>query len=176
MPQPPARATRRSSSCDNALIGLIDGGVDVLHRAFQDDVGRSRILAIWDQRGTAGPAPSAVDPAHFPLLDYGTVYLTADIARFVQGAPPPVALRDPGAHGTHVASIAAGRAVNVAGGGPSEGMAPDARLVVVIPNMRTNPGEPPSIGYSASHVDALTFLRRVRTVALPFSPRHCRWR
>src|SRR6266436_8758409 len=60
---------------------------------------------------------------------------------------------EPG-HGAHVASIAAGRQVGAFAGGA----APDAKLMVVIPNMVTSPGRPPSVGYSNSHIDAIVFL------------------
>ena len=71
----------------------------------------------------------------------------------------PSTLRDPGpnggaGHGTHVSSIAAGRKVGQFKGG----IAPDAKLLVVIPNMVTSHADPPSLGYSNSHVDALSFL------------------
>lgn len=151
---------------DAALIGIIDTGIDVLHEAFLDGNGVSRILGIWDQCNNSGPSPHAVDSASFSH-DYGTLYVAGDIAGFL-GNPhtTPGSLRDPSAHGTHVASIAAGRAV-----GPSlaDGMAPDARLVVVIPNSRTAPGDPPSLGYSVTHVDALYFLKSVATGNNPVS-------
>src|SRR5262249_48083039 len=90
--------------------------------------------------------------------NYGTLYTPADIQSFISGAgQTPPALRDPKQHGTHVASIAAGRATGLL----ANGMAPRARLVVVIPNMTTRPGSPPSIGYSLSHIDALFFLKLV---------------
>lgn len=143
---------------DAALIGIIDTGIDVLHEAFLDDNGVSRILGVWDQRDNSGPSPHAVDPASFSQ-DYGTLYVAGDIAGFL-GSPhtTPGSLRDPSAHGTHVASIAAGRAV---GPNLADGMAPDACLLVVIPNSRTAPGDPPSLGYSVTHVDALYFLKSV---------------
>ena len=75
----------------------------------------------------------------------------------LSGSGPTVLglFRDPGAHGTHVASIAAGSGV----GQLSEGMAPEARIIVVSPHMKTSPNDPPSLGYSNAHVDALHFLK-----------------
>lgn len=141
---------------DAALIGIIDTGVDVLHEAFLAANGVSRIVAIWDQRATAGPTPADVDPVF--KQSTGRLYTAADIASFVGGATtPPSSLRDPEEHGTHVAGIAAGRAV----GALPDGMAPEARLVVVIPNLVPIQGAPQSVGYSSSHIEALDFLHHV---------------
>tara|TARA_R110002110_G_scaffold260260_1_gene475885 strand:- start:67496 stop:69490 length:1995 start_codon:yes stop_codon:yes gene_type:complete len=145
---------------DSALVGIIDTGIDVLHRAFLNADSTTRIVAIWDQSNSQGPSPKALAPGHF-TQDYGTVYTQADIDAMLAdyaaaGTQPASALRDPRGHGTHVASIAAGRAV----GAMSNGMAPDALIAGVIPNMRrTEPGSPTSLGYSLSHVDALVFLK-----------------
>ncbi len=139
---------------DSAIVGVIDTGIDVRHEAFRDAAGKTRILAVWNQRDNTGPSPKAVDAAAF-TQDYGTLYLQADIDQFIGGNPTPGALRDPQLHGTHVASIAAGRAV----GTLASGMAPEAKIIVVMPNMKTSPGNPPSLGYSNSHVDALHFLK-----------------
>ncbi|MCH9809528.1 MAG: S8 family serine peptidase [Alphaproteobacteria bacterium] len=146
---------------DRALIGLIDSGIDILHEAFRDADGNSRILAVWDQLDNSTEhTPNKVDPLHFPQ-DYGRLYMAADLAEF-KTEDATATLRDQrpivGGHGTHVAGIAAGRATT---GGPSSGVAPEARLVVVIPNMRTNPEDPPSLGYSKTHADGIDFLRRV---------------
>src|SRR5262249_32598979 len=90
--------------------------------------------------------------------DYGTVRMAAAIQSYVAaGAVPPRLGRDPWLHGTHVASIAAGRKV----GAFSGGVAPEARLVVVIPKLKAGPGDPVSIGYSHSHVDALAYIKEV---------------
>jgi len=139
---------------DAALVGLIDTGVDVLHEAFRDDAGNTRILWIWDQRASAGTAPKGVDPAAF-TQSYGTLYGQPEIAGMIRQGSAPAALRDPGLHGTHVASIAAGRAVGSFAGG----LAPAAGLIVVIPAMAIAPGDPQSLGYSTSHVDALAFIQ-----------------
>lgn len=142
---------------DAALVGLIDTGIDVLHEAFRDSQGKTRIIAVWNQKDNAGPSPHTVDAAHFGQSN-GTLYLASDIQAFIDGTKPtPSALRDPELHGTHVASIAAGRSV----GALASGMAPEARIVVVIPKMRTAQGDPSSIGYSASHFEALAFLKCV---------------
>jgi hypothetical protein len=36
-------------SGDQALIAIIDEGIDVFHNAFLDESGNTRIIAIWDQ-------------------------------------------------------------------------------------------------------------------------------
>jgi endonuclease G len=144
---------------DAALVGIIDTGVDILHEAFRDGQGGSRILALWDQRDPTGPSPHDVDPGFSQR--YGTLHLPAEInaaiaAYEATGAQPALRLRDPAAHGTHVAGIAAGRAC----GTLPDGMAPEAGLMVVVPNMKIAGDNPQSLGYSVSHVDALAFLKR----------------
>ena len=139
---------------DRALVAIIDDGIDVLHGAFLDDAGNSRIVGIWDQ-GTNGKPPEG--------FDFGTYYSSEDVAGFVaQRSNPepavPSALRNPAGHGTHVASIAAGRSVGTFAGG----VAPDARILVVI----SGGGE--TIGYSDTHVAALTFIdQTARRLGLP---------
>ncbi len=139
---------------DSAIVGIIDSGVDVLHEAFLDEAGKTRILCVWDQGSRSGNAPSSVDAAAFSQ-SHGTLYVQSEIQDMIDHGNAPAALRDPALHGTHVASIAAGRPVGAFAGG----IAPRAKLIVVIPNMTTAPGDPPSLGYSNSHVDALSFIQ-----------------
>jgi endonuclease G len=151
---------------DAALVGIIDTGVDILHEAFRDGAGGTRILALWDQRDPTGPSPHAVDPAFSQR--YGTLHLPDGIdaaisAYAATGVQPAMQLRDPAAHGTHVAGIAAGRAC----GTLPDGMAPEAGLIVVVPNMSIAGDNPQSLGYSVSHVDALAFLKRAAAGGTP---------
>ena len=124
-----------------ALVAVIDDGIDVLHEAFLDGNGKSRIVGVWDQRDPSGPAP-----AGFKL---GTFHDAGAIAGYIANQAVPKALgRDPDGHGTHVASIAVGRAAGAFKGG----MAPEARLLFVIVDPRS------PIGYSVEHVAALDFI------------------
>lgn len=126
---------------DRALIAVIDNGIDVLHKAFVDAAGNSRIVGIWHQADPSGAPPDG--------FSYGTFHDAAAIAGYVKAGAVPAGLgRNPRGHGTHVASIAAGRAVGPFAGG----VAPDAKLLIVV---SASSG---SIGYSQSHVEALAFI------------------
>jgi endonuclease G len=130
----------------HALIAFVDNGIDVLHRAFSTESGQTRIVGIWDQNDTSGSAPAG--------FDYGTYHSRQAIDGYLKADAVPQSLgRNNDGHGTHVASIAAGRAVGSFAGG----VAPEAQLLVVI----TKPGE--SIGYSKAHLDALAFINRTAT-------------
>lgn len=126
---------------DGALIALIDNGIDILHRAFRNADGKSRIVGIWDQTATDGKPPAG--------FSYGVFHSEEAIAEYVKTGSVPASLgRNVGGHGTHVASIAGGRKVgNFAGG-----VAPDAKLLIIVSG-----GSGP-IGYSQSHVEALAFI------------------
>lgn len=126
---------------DSALIAIIDNGIDVLHRAFLDVNGNSRVVGIWDQTALGGTPPRG--------FSYGTFHDAAAVAGYVKTKvlPPGLGRNDRG-HGTHVASIAGGRAVGVFAGG----VAPEAKLLFVVSG-----GSGP-IGYSQSHIEALAFI------------------
>lgn len=95
------------------LVGVVDTGIDYRHPVFQDRAGESRVAAIWDQSMKDGQPPTGYD--YGVWCDYEDIVM----ARCEH--------RDPDGHGTHVASIAAGRDPE----GRFTGMAPDAHLVVV---------------------------------------------
>ena len=132
---------------EGALIAIIDNGIDVLHAAFLDETKqRSRIVGVWDQNDATGPAPAG--------FKRGTYHSAEAIAGYLQARRVPLRLgRNPGGHGTHVASIAAGRAAGQFFGG----VAPAASLLVVIADRSE------SIGYSSAHVEALSFIDQEAT-------------
>ncbi|MEZ6142841.1 MAG: S8 family serine peptidase [Zavarzinella sp.] len=145
---------------DGAIVAIIDVGIDVLHEAFRDDRGQTRILAVWDQRDNTGRPPSG--------QTFGTLHTQNQIDEYINTntVPGNLIIRNQ-CHGTHVASIAAGSTFgNNAFPG---GMAPEAKLVIVIvANPQPGQDEPASIGYSVAHCAALTFIRDVaREKGLP---------
>ena len=112
----PAASVRRFGKASDhhqgqgVLIGLIDvGGFDFAHQDFLDGNGKTRFECIWDQGGELHPSPDG--------FDYGSVITKADMDRAIAaeaggGLPAqmlePQSRMEPGSHGTHVASIAAG--------------------------------------------------------------------
>jgi subtilisin family serine protease/tetratricopeptide (TPR) repeat protein len=128
-----------------ALVAIIDDGIDVLHEAFLGGDGSSRIIGIWDQTDP--------DPDPSSSVGSGRLHTADDVARYVRECRVPARLSRRGRHGTHVASIAAGRRCGMFGGGLAHG----ARLLVVIPSASA------PTGYSTAHLDALSFIDRVAT-------------
>ncbi|MBQ8813800.1 MAG: S8 family peptidase [Lachnospiraceae bacterium] len=105
------------------IIGVIDTGIDYRHPAFLDELGRTRILRIWDQTVQTGPVPEN--------FFYGSEY-TREQIQTALGAEDPLAVVPTtdvsGGHGTFLASIAAGREDQAA---DFVGAASDAYLAVV---------------------------------------------
>jgi len=137
---------------EGAIVAVIDNGIDPLHEAFLDESGKTRILAIWDQRSPNEKTDKS--PAGFA---YGTEHTAKDIAEYISAKSVPSSLgRNLHGHGTHVASIAAGRAVGnfaggVAPGAPSSWSSPTAASPSGIrPRMSmrwlTSTARPPSSG------------------------------
>jgi subtilisin family serine protease len=130
----------------HALVAVIDNGIDVLHQAFLDATGHSRIIGIWDQQDKAGTPPAG--------FTFGRYHSQAEIAGYVaNGTVPPELSRPNDGHGTHVTSIAAGRAAGPFFGG----VAPESQILVVISG-----GDEPT-GYSDAHLAALKFIDQKAT-------------
>lgn len=135
---------------NDSLVAIIDDGIDVLHKAFRDSNNQTRIVALWDQTDPSGPAPIVQGRSL-----YGTLHTERDINRYISNGRVAKGLgRDPGHHGTHVASIAVGRSTSKFHGG----VAPEAKILVVVPRIKVDKKDPFSIGYSTSHVDGLSFI------------------
>jgi subtilisin family serine protease len=136
---------------DKAIIAFIDSGIDVLHESFRDSSGQvTRILAVWDQRDSTGPVPEG--------MKLGTEHTETNINEYIRlGVVPPALTPGKSDHGTHVASIAAGKACGAFAGG----LAPESKIIVVIPALDFIPGKPYSIGYSHSHLLALQYIKTV---------------
>ena len=141
------------------IVAAIDWGLDFAHPDFCDEAGRTRLLALWDQRVRGVPS----------TYGYGAIHSRAAIDRALEAEDPfealgyrPTATPAP-AHGTHVMGIAAG---NGRAGGPC-GVAPGADLVFV----HLGPGSG-DLGNSIDLLEAVHFVMATagtRPVALNMS-------
>lgn len=96
------------------FVAVIDTGIDIFHPDFIDDDGNTKIYELWDQT-ISGTPPS-------PFVN-GNVYTREEINRALhrENGRFTFESRDNSGHGTHVASICAGR----------NGVAPEAELLIV---------------------------------------------
>jgi subtilisin family serine protease len=157
-----------------ALIALIDNGLDVLHESFRDENGKTRVVAFWDQKDSRAPAGNnaarqaqSMSAAGRAMVDsfgltYGALYAAADLQGFIDGTllvPETFPKTQLMAHGTTVASIAAGRRTGEARDMHFPGgIAPAALLIVVRYDLQES-----SVGYSMGHIDALAFIDKLAT-------------
>jgi subtilisin family serine protease len=110
---------------EGVLIGIIDvGGFDFAHPDFLDAEGKTRFHSIWDQGGDFRAPPERFGfGAQFTKKHLDAAIVASRKAR---GLPATTLERQSqqsvGSHGTHVASIAAGR----------HGVCPKAEIVGVV--------------------------------------------
>lgn len=85
------------------LIGFIDTGIDYTNPVFTDELGNSRIAAIWDQTDQTGKPPRGIF--------YGSEYNNEMIKEALRLPEPEAVIpeTDENGHGTFMASIAAGK-------------------------------------------------------------------
>ena len=125
-PKPRRIASMKAAHEDgkDVIIGIIDvGGFDFAHSDFLDEQGNTRFARIWDQGGEFRAPPKA--------FSYGSEFTQEQLNRAIQDAKngPFRAIdlerqsqRSNASHGTHVASIAAGRS----------GVCPAAEIAAVL--------------------------------------------
>ncbi len=104
------------------LIAIIDTGIDYTNEAFIYEDGTSKIYSIWDQTIPNGNKPDGIC--------YGSEFTNEDINNALRSENPLeiVPSTDEIGHGTFIASVSAGRAIQSQN---FRGAAPDAELVVV---------------------------------------------
>ncbi|MEA5451773.1 S8 family serine peptidase [Leptolyngbya sp. CCNP1308] len=126
----PAGITPANTGRD-IVVGIVDSGIDGGHPAFlgrQDDATKTRIHAVWnmDESGGQSPWQRSGQNAAYRSMNFGREYLGHDEVITTTDYVTKADGTHSAGHGTHVAGIAAGRAV---GGWPG-GIAPRATLVV----------------------------------------------
>ncbi len=158
-PDFPRRQPAMRETGHGVVVGVIDWGFDFAHAAFRSQSGRTRIRALWDQRDPTLPTHSNPPQPYA----YGRVLSRTMINNALQSDEPYAALgyhpgdadRGSGAHGTHVADIAAGTHRGDGGGG----VAPNAELVFV--HLATDRlGGLSDLGNSVRIVEAVDFINR----------------
>lgn len=118
------------------LLAVIDSGIDYTNRNFRNADGSTRILSLWDQTVSPDAEKGFFPPEGFQT---GTEFTREQINAALREADPLrqyelVPSRDSSGHGTAVAGIAAGAAVNATGGTADngyEGVAPESELLIV---------------------------------------------
>ncbi|MFN2397745.1 MAG: S8 family serine peptidase [Gemmatimonadaceae bacterium] len=142
------------------VVGVLDWGIAFANDSFRHPGGRTRLLALWDQR-------RAVFPERRNRYGYGTIYSATDLDAALRTRDPYRALRyhpaeadsnRNGSHGSHTGDTVAG---NGRGGGPS-GVAPEASIVFVHMATESISDRPlENLGDSVRLLEGIDFIRRV---------------
>jgi carboxypeptidase C (cathepsin A)/GH25 family lysozyme M1 (1,4-beta-N-acetylmuramidase)/subtilisin family serine protease len=157
LPSDERRPSEEKATGRGVVVGSVDWGFDFAHPDFLNEDGTTRILALWDQRGSR--LPNSPQP-----FGYGVVHDRNEINRALKQKDPYAALgyhpadadTGIGCHGTHVLSIAAG------GGGENRptGIAPEADLVLVH-NAPWDEVDTGRLGDSVTLLEGIDFIARI---------------
>lgn len=156
LPSDQRRPDGIKSTGRGVVIGVVDWGFDFAHPDFLNKDGTTRILALWDQRGSK--LPNSPQP-----WGYGVVHDRAAINHALKQKDPYAALgyhpadadTGFGCHGTHVLSIASGSG----GEDRPTGIAPEADLIVVH-NAPWDELDTGRLGDSVTLLEAIDFIAR----------------
>lgn len=139
------------------VVGICDWGFDFTHSNFRNADGSTRLMALWDQRGTGDPTA----PAPY---NYGRLLTRQAIDDALRQPDPCAALGyhpadgDPteqGSHGTHVCDILCG---NRREPGSTVGLATEADIVFVHLGLQ-HFAELADLGDSVGLMEGLDFIR-----------------
>ena len=100
------------------LLGFLDSGIALEDAVFRNLDGSTRVVGLWDQTDQSGEPPGD--------MRYGTAYTAEDIDHLLQEGTENLPGYDENGHGTKVASIAAGSALedrNFIGAAPEASIA-----------------------------------------------------
>src|SRR5882724_1955248 len=156
LPTDERRPKDEAATGRGVVVGVVDWGFDFAHPDFRNRDGSTRILALWDQRGSK--LPNSPQP-----FGYGVVHDRDAINRALKQKDPYIALgyhpadadTGIGCHGTHVLSIAAGSG----GEARPAGIAPEADLVVVH-NAPWDEVDTGRLGDSVTLLEGIDFIAR----------------
>lgn len=110
---------RQAYSGKGVVLGVIDSGIEVDHPDFEDSLGNTRILKIWDQAVSYNPARQAGN------YTYGVAWDSSDInAGICTHSEPPLEY----GHGSNVSGAAASSGLAA---GNFEGIAPKVNIISV---------------------------------------------
>lgn len=112
-------STSPTPSGANVLVGFIDSGIELNHPDFQDSLGRTRVLHVWDQSVSFDPSRQAEQ------YNYGVEWDSSEINLGISTHDDQASEFG---HGSNVAGVAVS---NGNAKGNFKGIAPNANIIAV---------------------------------------------